>query len=191
MFKVTKYKTLALLLFLLPCLMTSGQNKVGVAPFPIKKDSSDYFFSDASFIKDLDTNTAYFDSLGVYMNPPLYFKKVDTMITGFIHVGANASIFLAKTTPILLAVAPFYDSLSFASQNEILVKKDSLTINNGTFGFMFVLQFVYQEVEVERIMLVTGNQKESFVATATYPKAVHSLLYPVFIESFKTIKLEN
>jgi len=188
---VVTLKNKYLIVFLFFCSNFTLLSQSQFGPNPLKKDSANYFFSDASFIKDLDSNSVYFDSLKVYINPPLHFKKVDTMITGFIHVGANASIILAKTTPILLAVAPFYDSTSFASQNETLVYKDTLTLNNNSFGFMFVLQFVHQDVEVERIMLVTGNQKESFVATATYPKSVHNLLFPVFIESFKTIKLED
>ncbi len=169
-------------------LLGYGQNTVQV-----KKDSLKHsvLFFDADYIKDLESEPVFFDSLNVFINPPKYFKKVDTIFNGFIHIGANASIVLAKTTPILLAVAPFYDSTSFASQKETLLFKDTLTLDNGLLGYMFVVNFIHDDVEVERILYVTGNSEYSFVATATYPKSTHSLLYPVFLASFKTIKFEE
>jgi hypothetical protein len=158
----------------------------------LKTDTlSKNFLGDASYIKDLEETPVYFDSLNVYINPPKHFRKADTIFNGFIHVGANSSIMLSKAHPVLLAVAPFYDSLSFTQQNETLIFKDTLFLNNGKFGFLFVVEFEFRDVPMQRISLITGNKEETFVAVATYPKMVSQLLYPVFIESFKTIKIEE
>jgi hypothetical protein len=142
-------------------------------------------------VTDLSPVRETFDSLKVFINPPLHFMKIDSVLTGFIHLGANASLILAETEPMVFAMAPYYTIESFATNSETLISKDTLYMNSGYFGYQFVLQFMVQDVLVERIMLIFSNDHTTIVAAANYPAKVHDVLYHVFIESFKTISVEK
>jgi hypothetical protein len=142
-------------------------------------------------VNDLSLTRVTFDSLKVSINPPLHFTKIDSVLYGFIHLGANASLIIAETEPIVYAVAPYYTVENFARQNETLISKDTLYMHSGYWAYQFVLQFKVDDVLVERIFLIAGIDGKTIVVTANYPAKIHNLLYPVFIESLKTIIIEK
>ena len=169
-------------LFFLFIVLLNSINGFSQKTEPIKTDPI------SSDLNDIRTK---FDSLRVSINPPLHFIKIDSLLFGFIHLGANASFVFAETDPIVYAVAPYYDSSSFAQNNETLISKDTLFMNNGYWGYQFVLQFMVQDRLVERIFFISGIDGRTIVVTANYPVEVHKLLYPVFIESLKTMIIEK
>lgn len=140
---------------------------------------------------NISPEKVFFDSLRISINPPMHFFKEDSIFSGFIHLGANASIIIAETEPIVYAVAPYYEAKNFAENNETLMSKDTLYLNNGYWAYQFVIQFIVQEVLVERILLIAGIDGRTIVVTGNYPVEVRNLLFPVFIESFKTLVIEK
>jgi len=155
--------------------------------FAQSKDS----LSMKSMMTDLSPKRVIFDSLKVSINPPLHFTKIDSVLYGFVHLGANSSLVIAETEPVVYAMAPYYTVENFAQQNETLISKDTLYMHTGYWAYQFVLQFKVEDVLVERIFLIAGIDGKTIVIAANYPAKVHDLLYPVFIESFKTIVIEK
>lgn len=142
-------------------------------------------------VTDLSPDRVTFDSIKVSIHPPLHFTKLDSMYYGFFHLGANASIILAETEPVVYAMAPYYDAESFAKNGETLISKDTLYMHTGYWAYQYVLQFQLKDVLVERIFLIAGIEGKTVVIVANYPAEVHDLLYSVFIDSFKTIVIEK
>ena len=192
---ITPFKNVyfLLLIFLSPNFSIQAQDKsnfsINVESLPL--DTSEYkFYQDIQYVKDLQDSIAYFDSLNVGIFPPKYFIKMDSLMSGFIHLGANASLVLAETNPILLGIAPYYSNSDFEKNNQELVSKDSLYLDNKALSFFFVIRFTQNNVEFERLLLITPSiNKQALVAFANYPYKDRDIFYPVFYKSLKTIDI--
>jgi len=156
----------------------------------ISVDSA-YKYQDVSYVQDLNPVIQSFDSLHISIQPPLYFMKLDSVIHGFVHLGANASIMVNEVEPIILGIAPYYTEKNFEDIHQKLIKKDTLYMNDGSWGFLMIVQFMEAETNFERIVLVTPSKNKAIVVMASYPLEIRQMLQPIFLESLKTLKVER
>lgn len=156
----------------------------------ISVDSA-YKYQDVSYAQDLSAETQIFDSLHLSIRPPLYFMKLDSMVFGFVHLGANSSIMINEVEPIVLGIAPYYNEKSFTDIKQELVQKDTLFMNDGSWGYFFVVNFTEQNKDFQRIILITPSKSKAIVVMANYPIEIREMLHPIFIESLKTLKVER
>lgn len=141
---------------------------------------------------DLSESRVYFDSIKLSIIPPKHFVKQDSGFFGFYHFGAGISMALYNwnNRPYVYAGAEF-GLIDFEKQGVEMLSTDTLKLNNQTEAIMYLVAFEVQEMKVRRIVLFTGDYNCTIVVYVNYPEKIHPLIYPVLVESLKTLQLEN
>ncbi len=172
-------KNLLLLLFL------SFFANLGSAQVTVENDPS------LDFQKDLAERT-HFEKINFSLQSPLHFIVPDTGFIGFIHSGAGGSIAIVEV-PYRSAsnVADEFANKDFTASNSKLISNEKIVLNSGVEGTLFKVHFAIQDQLVERLVMIIGTDKKTYMVFANYPAMISPVLNPVIIASFKTALFEE
>jgi hypothetical protein len=139
--------------------------------------------------QDLSARTV-FDSISFSIQPPKHFTKQDSSFFGFIHPGVGASIAIVNipNLPVEESISQ-YETHEFEDDSK-LVGQESVTLNSGVSAKLFKVQFVIQEVYMERIVFFVGDATRTYMIYVNYPGILNQMLYPVMLASLKTSQFE-
>lgn len=140
--------------------------------------------------KDLAERTN-FDKIDFSIKSPLHFVVPDTGFIGFVHPGAGGSIAIVQI-PYRSAenVADEFANKDFEAAESKLISSEKIILESGEEGTLFKVHFVIQDQLVERLVLVIGTDKTTYMLYANYPGMISPVLSPVIIASFKTALFE-
>lgn len=172
-------KNLLLILFL-SFLTFSGWSQVTVENDP-----------SLEYQKDLAERT-HFEKINFSIQSPLHFIVPDTGFIGFIHPGAGGSIAIAEI-PYRSStnVADEFANKDFTATNSKLISNEKIVLNSGIEGNLFKVHFAIQDQLVERLVMIIGTDKKTYMVFANYPAMISPVLYPVILNSFKTALFEE
>jgi len=168
---------LLLSIFLTVCLgLTYGQVTVDTDP-------------ENNRAADLDVRVE-FDSIHFSIQPPKHFQLQESFF-GFIHAGVGGSIAIVHIPNLdVKSSSDEYAVHNFEEKGTKLIGQEELVLNSKVTATLFNVQFVIQEVLMERLVLFVGNETTTYMVYANYPALMNSLLNPVILASFKTIEFE-
>ena len=171
-------KILLLLLLMINCAISEAQVTVDNDP------SLDYQ-------KDLAPRTN-FEDINFSMQGPLHFIVPDSGFYGFIHAGMGSSIAIIEVPYRSYSnVADEFANKDFTASNSKLLSSEKLTLDNGKEAQVFKVQFAVQDQLVERLVLILGTDKKTFMVYANYPGVVAPIISPVLMASLKTSVFEE
>lgn len=138
----------------------------------------------SAFIEEQNAKLVYHESklkkvpnLNLLIIPPEYFEE-DATLNGFVHRGSATTIQILEVegvsyNTIDAGMTPEY----IASQGfEFVQRKDFQTVTGQTAVIYFV-RFISNNIEYERCMFFTGNNKTIWV-NVNYPLSIKKLIYP-------------
>lgn len=170
-------------LLILFALFVAGVN--AEAQVTVENDPS------VDYQKDLAPRTN-FDGINFSMQGPLHFVVPDTGFFGFIHPGMGSSIAIAEIPyRSYTNVADEFANKDFSESNSKLISSEDIILDNGKKGHLFKVRFAIEDQLVERLVLIIGTDKKTYMVYANYPGIVAPMINPVLTASFKTCVFEE
>ena len=147
----------------------------------------------------LDTSYQYMNEPydfgnSVLMTPPSYFLPfVQDNKQGFIHQGAASTIQVQTFENVMYTfIAESLTEEELIKQNARLIEHTQVLTNDDKEADFFVIAFTVksngEEVEYERMMLLTGDHTRAIWINANYPLIARKILYSVLKESLLTVQ---
>lgn len=147
----------------------------------------------AAFGANAQKNSGYlkperytFPQTGLSLNPPQHFDTT-YMFKGLLHKATSSSLISTKAVdrnPIA-----FNQGLTkeyFSTQNLVLLKSENLKTTNWE-GTLYYLSFEVENVQMQRMMLVTGTYNDTYIIMANFPDMFSSQLIVPIRESMLTL----
>lgn len=147
----------------------------------------------AVFGANAQKNTGYlkperytFPETGLSLNAPQHFDTT-YMYKGLLHKATSSSLISTKAAnrnPIA-----FNQGLTkeyFSSQNLVLLKSEKLKTLHWE-GTLYYLSFEVENVQMQRMMLVTGTYNDTYIIMANFPDMFSSQLIVPIRESMLTL----
>lgn len=131
---------------------------------------------------------------GVSMTPPAYYLPfVQGEKQGFIHQGAASTIQVQIYENVLYTyIAASLTEEELLKQDVRLIEHTYVLTNSDKKAEFFVIAFtVYsngEEMEYERMMLLTGDHTKAIWINANYPVLARDVVYSVLKESLLTVE---
>ncbi len=160
-----KVFSLTFLLFLIASTVVSSQSLESF----IEEKQAGLEYDEAKLVQVPGTN--------VKMIPPEYFQ-VDAGIKGFVHPGSACTIQVVEIQGI--SHETIENSMTeehIANQGYVYKEKIITQTRKGKRAACFVVSFVSEGIEYERIMMFTGDENTIWV-NANYPVELKKLLFP-------------
>ena len=127
-----------------------------------------------------------FSESAVSIQPPLYFDTTH-LYKGLLHKATSSSL-VASKAPDRNPIA-FNQGLTkdyFLSQQLTLLKSEK--ISTATWeGMLYYLSFKVKDVQMQRMMLVTGSYNDTYILMANFPDMFSSQLTIPIRESMLTL----
>ncbi len=131
---------------------------------------------------------------GVQLTPPAYFLPfIQKDKQGFIHQGAASTIQVQIYENVLYTyIAASLTEEELLKQNARLIEHSKVLTNDNREADFFVIGFTVtsngEEMEYERMMLLTGDHTKAIWINANYPVLAKEVLFNVLKESLLTVK---
>ena len=171
-------KIVLLLTLMATCILVNAQVTVENDP------SKDYK-------KDLAERT-HFDEINFSIQGPLHFVVPDSGFFGFIHPGMGSSVAIVEIPYRSYSnVADEFENKDFEASNSKLISAEKIALDNDSEGRLFKVNFVIQDQLLERLVLIIGTDKKTYMIYANYPAVVAPIINPVIISSLKTSLFEE
>lgn len=179
---MTKRSVAILLFFCLFSLSSKSQNNLVI---------TDTVQAEQYRITDLKSEFKTFKNTNIRIKPPLYFEEFSSdEVSGFMNPGSAASIvaFEYPETPFI----GFYDEVASeafgqADNAEFLGSEEARTVEGSPAKFYFY-GFSVDDVEIIRIMFLTGDKNQMVFLQANYPLAFDPIIRQVIVQSFLTVQ---
>ncbi|HOZ29346.1 MAG TPA: hypothetical protein PLL66_00345 [Bacteroidales bacterium] len=122
----------------------------------------------------------------IKMQPPEHFL-VSKEIPGLIHPGTSTTVQVQEITGtsyvmIQQAMTPEH----FESQGVSLITSYPVKMLDGKTGIIYLVEFIVNGFNYERIMLFAGDYNNTIWINANYPKSAKELLQDILIKSLLT-----
>jgi hypothetical protein len=135
----------------------------------------------------------FFTGTSVSIIPPAHFKLSDK-VNGFIHDGAATTLLIdIKDKPYHILTEAVIDEEKLAKQGVKLLSKETLNTNAGFSATLLHVSFEVKSkdgkaFEFERLMLITGNEKQTVTVVANFPVMAKKILFEVLKQSILTVE---
>ncbi|PLX07274.1 MAG: hypothetical protein C0596_11715 [Marinilabiliales bacterium] len=149
--------------------------------------------TDMSMYRELDLmpEYQYFKNTNVSIRPPKYFIEFSSNeASGFLSTGTAANIvgFEYDQVPYLGYYENIADSAFSVVDNARFITSEKGVTQEGYKAQYFFYSFVIDDVDIIRIMFVTGDDKRMIYMQANYPAGFDALLRPVIVQSLLSVK---
>ncbi len=149
--------------------------------------------TDASMYRDMDLSREYqtFKNTNISIRPPKHFIEFSSdEVSGFVNTGTAASIvgFENKEIPYLGFYENYADSAFSSIEHASFLGSEELKTQAGYEAKLYFYAFVVDEIDVVRIMFITGDEKQMIFLEANYPAGFDMLLRPVIVQSLLSVE---
>ncbi len=142
-------------------------------------------------ITDLQSDYQAFKNTNIKIKPPLHFEVFSSdEVSGFMNPGTASSIvaFEYPETPYI----GFYDEIaeeafSQVDHAEFLGSEEARTVD-GYPAIFYFYGFSVDDVEVVRVMFLSGDENQMVFLQANYPLAFDAIIRQVVVQSFLTVQ---
>lgn len=162
----------------------------GFAQDIVEDTTQSNVYMEADLMKDYQA----FKNTSLKIRPPLHFIEFSNEeLSGFMNSGTAASIvgFEYDTIPYI----GYYDSIAAMTypkaEHSTYIGSEIVKTDAGFSGQLFFYTFIVDEIDVIRIMFVTGDKKKMIFLQANYPAVYNPLIKRVIIESFLTLEFKQ
>src|SRR3989339_842379 len=118
--------------------------------------------------------------------PPRNFQP-HLSVKGFMHAGSSASIQVQEIAKPFKSIIAEINDATFTSQGYTIIKQESVKTNTLKDAMLYHVSFKTKDVEYERLMLLTGDEKNTVWINANYPKITDFLLFDVLKKSLLSV----
>ena len=141
--------------------------------------------------QDLDSVYRSFKNTTIKIRTPRYFLEFSNdQVSGFMNTGTAASIVGFENND--LAYAGYYELMAEEAFSKVDSAKylgvEKVKTLSGKPAQFFFYTFTVDNVDVIRIMFVTGDEKQMILLQANYPLVFDPLLRQVIVQSFLTVE---
>lgn len=149
--------------------------------------------TNASMYRDMDLSREYqgFKNTNITIRPPKHFIEFSSdEMSGFLNTGTAASIvgFEYLDVPYLGYYEKYADSAFNSADNAKLLGVEETKTQAGYKAKFYFYNFVVDEVDIIRIMFVTGDEKQMIFLEVNYPAGFDMLLRPVIVQSLLSVE---
>ncbi|MDD2386309.1 MAG: hypothetical protein PHP52_05950 [Bacteroidales bacterium] len=123
----------------------------------------------------------------VFLIPPEHFVA-DPTINGFVHPGSATTIQIIEIPDKPYTVIDeAMSETHIKSQGYIYKERQEIITETGKKAAIYFVGFTSNDVEYERVMFFTGEQKTVWI-NINYPLSIKKLVFPAVVATLKSVQ---